>query len=191
VLPDPEPSIFSQQDSLLLAAAINDLPLARRLLARGAGADRPYVDSLNAGRRRAELPTNRLTLPDWTQVQEGETPLHLAVRRGYVELTDLLRHSPYQGQPAAKAVLCEALIYVPNQLAILERLLATGLPPDSAQCGSSPLAAIIAYNMAMRQQLAAARHPPTETRTMRQRRRFMMGEPGATRRRCTRYGPTR
>ncbi|MDO7875228.1 ankyrin repeat domain-containing protein [Hymenobacter sp. ASUV-10] len=176
-LRDAAPYPFQQQDSLLLAAATNDVPLARRLLARGAQATQPYDDTLS-------YPKRWLTLPDWTQVMPGETPVLVAVQRGHLAMTDLLlRHSPDQGRPAAKAVLCEALGYVPNQVAIVERLLATGLPPDSVQCSPSPLSAIIGYNAVMRPQLVAARTSrPINMSALRRQRRYMMG--------ARRYEPT-
>lgn len=147
VFPDPPPYVFTRQDSLLLAAATDDVPLAQRLLAHGAEANRPYrnPDTLSY------LKTT-LTLPDWSQVNEGENALDLAVQGGSLAMTDLLlRHGadPQRPTPQQPTVLCRALYYVPNQAALLKRLLATGLNPDSARCWKTALSLVIDYNTDM------------------------------------------
>ena len=125
---DPAPRL-SRQDSLLLAAATDDVPRARRLLAHGARVDRPYRNPRVPNRWEGSL-----MLPGWELVHQGETPLHVAVRRGHLAMTDfLLSHGANPlGPDDGASPLAQALRYVPNQVAVVERLLATGVAPDEA-----------------------------------------------------------
>lgn len=176
-LADPKPYVFSRQDSLLLAAATNDVALAQRLLAHGVEVNRPFSDTLNQERRYSEMPENKLTLPDWTQVYEGETALQLAVQRGHLALTDLLlTHGadPCLPNRWLQSALCQALDYVPNQVPIVERLLAAGPLLDSCRCNERLLPRLIGYNAGMRQRYAASRPRPPETAAARRRRRYQV-----------------
>jgi len=170
---DPAIRPFSRHDSLLRAAAANNVALAQRLLAHGAEVNRPYInpDSLSYVRYG-------LSLPDWSHAFGGETALHLAVARGHLEMTDLLlRHGANPRPPGLQPTpLCLVLDYVPNQAALLERLLATGLNPDSARCQPrGTLAAVIGYNADMRRLRESYRPGPggRAARPRRMRGRFL------------------
>jgi cytohesin len=177
----PVPAVLSRNDSLLLAAATNDVPLAQRLLAHGAAVNYQYADTLSS----RDFPSH-LALPNWEQVPIGDAALHVAVARGHLAMTDfLLRHGAdprrpgYSGKP-----LDQAIGYVPNQVAMVQRLLATGLPLDSLLADPGALVAVIQYNAAMRN--LQARYAPGSAAALADGRRSRRNQMGPRHR----YRPT-
>jgi len=132
---------LSAQDSLLMAVAMNDLPMARRQLAKGARPDgrvqetRAVRDSWQREEGYFADGPEPIWLPNWEFVFEDEVPLNVAIRAGSMDMMQLLlKHGarvelePGEAQPLDEVLLPD----VPHQVAVVRLLLSRGVRPDSA-----------------------------------------------------------
>lgn len=170
--PAPVRRPFVLHDSLLYAAATGNTALAMRLLKRGADANGriSHADSLgHETDDNADGYSPRMVwLPDWSFVSADDTPLGVAIGRGHLPVIDLL----LANGATAEWQLNAALGYVPQQVAVVRRLLAHGARPDST---GGALPALIAYNEGARAVASQLRTRRLETPAQRNRRRTRMG----------------